>query len=101
MLTKRNPRKTLNPSTNSNMMSTKLADTMIKSNMFQPHRKKSLERASNLMMHSNAKIDVKTYFGTKNGFEWKIVVDLLMLTKVKKHTLLPMSNACRIFSLMP
>lgn len=54
------PRKTLNPSTNSNIMSTKLADTMIKSNMFQPQRKKSFDSAINLIIHSNVNIDVNT-----------------------------------------
>lgn len=28
--------------------------------MFHPHRKKSLDNAINLTIHSNAKIDVKT-----------------------------------------
>lgn len=59
-LTNLRPRNTLKPSTNSKMMSTKLADTMIRSNMFQPHRKKSFDSAINLIMHSNVKIDVNT-----------------------------------------
>lgn len=58
--TNRSPRNTLRPSTNSKMMSNRLADTIIKSNMFQPHRKQSLESAINFRMHSNVKIDVNT-----------------------------------------
>lgn len=41
-------------------MSTTLAETMIKSKIFQPHKKKSFDRAISLIMHSNAKMDVKT-----------------------------------------
>lgn len=39
--------------------------------MFHPQRKKSLERAINLTMHSNVKIDVKTFEGKKKlGLFW-------------------------------
>lgn len=37
--TNRRPRRTLRPSTSSKIMSNRLADTIIKSNEFQPHRK--------------------------------------------------------------
>lgn len=60
IFTKRRPRSTLKPSSNSKMISTTLAETIIKSNIFQPHKKKSLDRANSLTMHSNANIDVKT-----------------------------------------
>lgn len=66
-------------------MSTKLADTMIKSNMFQPHRKKSLESASNLMMHSNAKIDVKTFFEAENVSSGKFVLINVSAQKSKTY----------------
>lgn len=64
-LTNLRPLKTLNPSTNSKIISNKLAVTIIKSKIFHPHRKKSLDNAINLIIHSNVKMDVKT---------WKILI---------------------------
>lgn len=60
-ITNLKPRKTLRPSRSSNIMSTTLAETIIKSKMFQPHRKKSFDSAISLTMHSNAKTDVNTW----------------------------------------
>lgn len=60
-LTNLRPLKTLKPSTNSKIISNKLAVTIIKSKIFHPHRKYSLDNAINLMIHSNVKMDVKTW----------------------------------------
>lgn len=59
-ITNLRPLSTLKPSTNSKIISTKLAETIIKSKIFQPHKKKSFDNAINLIMHSNVKIDVNT-----------------------------------------
>lgn len=80
-LTKRRPRKTLRPSTSSKMISSRLAVTMIRSNMFQPHRKNSLERANSLTMHSNVKMDVKTCA--------KIVVNIVFTAQLSCQSMPP------------
>lgn len=95
-ITSRRPRNTLNPSTNSKMISTKLAETIIKSKIFQPQRKKSLDSAINLIMHSNANMDVKTC----NGNVYRDLIDS-NVEPSPLHTLFPISKACRMFSLIP
>jgi hypothetical protein len=74
-LTNLSPRNTLKPSTNSKIKSNKLADTIIKSKIFHPHRKKSFDNAITFIIHSNVNTDV--------------------------NTLLPISNASRTLSLIP
>lgn len=59
-LTKRRPLNTDKPSTSSNMRSRRLADTMIRSNMFHPQAKKSLLIAMTFIIHSRVNIDVNT-----------------------------------------
>lgn len=60
VLTNLRPLNTLRPSTNSNIMSNNEAVTIIKSNIFQPHRKNSLDNAINFIIHSNVNIEVNT-----------------------------------------
>lgn len=67
-LTNLKPRNTDKPSTSSKIKSNKLAETMIKSNMFQPHSKNSLLNAINFSIHSNVKIDVNTCNNNKKIF---------------------------------
>lgn len=59
-LTNLNPLKTVNPCNNSNDKSIILADTTIKSKIFQPQRKKSLDNANTFITHSNVKTEVNT-----------------------------------------
>lgn len=60
-LTNLKPLRTLRPSTNSNIISSKEAVTIIKSKIFQPHKKKSLDKAISFTMHSKVNIEVKTW----------------------------------------
>lgn len=60
VLTSLNPRSTESPSTSSKIKSKRLAETIIKSKMFQPQPKNSLLSAMSFMQHSKVKIEVKT-----------------------------------------
>lgn len=59
-LTKRKHRRTTRLSINSKDRSNKLADTIIRSKIFQPQAKYSLLSARIFRKHSNVKIDVNT-----------------------------------------
>lgn len=60
LLTSLRPRSTERPSTSSKERSRRLAETIIKSKMFQPQAKNSLLKAINFSVHSSVNMEVNT-----------------------------------------
>lgn len=60
IFTSLNPRSTDKPSTSSKIKSNTLAETIIKSKIFQPFVKNSLLRAISFIVHSKVKMEVNT-----------------------------------------
>lgn len=95
--------KTDRPSTSSKDKSRRLAETIMRSKIFQPQLKKSLLKAISFSVHSKVNIDVNTwkYKYYHHFLELLVVTTKKQCVRKKQLTLLPISNALFTFWLIP